>query len=80
MFADVWQAEQDREEHELHGDIPHDYKFSEDNPYLSDEKALETAVNLVNSGKTKEAILALESHLQKNSKDVRSWRMLGKLH
>jgi len=41
---------------------------------------LETASKLLNSGDTKSALLALESHLQQHPQDSNSWRVLGKLH
>jgi Cytochrome c biogenesis factor len=80
IFADMWQVQQDREEVELYGDIPIDYKFNENNPFANEKNPLQTTLNLANQGRTREAILALESHLQKHPNDVNSWRLLGKLH
>ncbi len=79
MYADLWQNTQDREEAELYGDI-REYAFSENNPYAQEKNPLEKCLQLSNKGRTKEAILALESHLVKHPKDIHSWRFLGRLH
>jgi len=80
IFSDMWNVQQDIEEYQAYGDVPEAYTFSVQNQYANDPKALETASNLLNQGNTKNAILALEAHLQKNPSDANSWRVLGKIH
>lgn len=80
MFNDMWQATQDKEEQELYGEISNQYDFAENNPYALEKQPLQTALSLSNKGRTKEAILALETHLQQHPNDVTSWRFLGRLH
>jgi cytochrome c-type biogenesis protein CcmH/NrfG len=80
MFNDMWQATQDKEEQELYGEVANQYDFAENNPYALEKQPLQTALNLSNKGRTRDAILALETHLQQHPNDVNSWRFLGRLH
>lgn len=79
IYADLWQNTQEREEAELYGDVGN-YTFAKENPFSQEKNPLEKALELSNKGRTKEAILALESHLQKHPQDINSWRFLGRLH
>jgi len=80
IFADMWNVEQDVEEYHAYGDVPEAYKFNIENPFANNPKSLEIASNMLNSGNTRNAILALESHLQQHPEDSNSWRVLGKMH
>lgn len=80
MFADMWNVEQDIQEYHAYGDVPEQYKFDSQNPFENEAKPLALASSLLNQGNTKNAILALEAHLQKHPNDGNSWRVLGKLH
>jgi hypothetical protein len=80
MFSDIWNVTQDKEENELYGEVPETYKFNETNPYLQESNPLSTSLELANKGKTRDAILALESHLQKHPEDVHAWRLMGRLY
>jgi peroxin-5 len=80
MFSDMWNVEQDIQEYHAYGEVPEQYKFGDQNPFASEAKPLELASNLLNQGNIRNAILALEAHLQKHPNDSNSWRVLGKLH
>lgn len=57
-----------------------DYKFNEDNPYLNDANPLAEALRLLKEGLDREAILALEAEVQRNSESSEGWRLLGQLY
>ena len=80
LLADAWQVSQDLEEEDLYGEVAKEYRFNSSNPYATSQNPLGQASELVSRGNTTEAIMALEAHLQKNSKDAKAWRLLGKLH
>lgn len=50
----------------VHGDVRTEYIFEKNNPYLDVALPKGLALDLINSGKNNEAVLALEAHLQKN--------------
>lgn len=80
IFADSWQKATDLEEQMIYKDVSDVYTFNTANPFLNMPKPLVASVDLIAQGKTSEAILAMEAHLQKNEKDAQTWRILGKLH
>lgn len=80
VIADAWQIAQDIEEGDLYGEPDQEYRFSQANPYAGLANPLEKASEFVAVGNRREAIMAMESHLQKNPQDGKSWRLLGKLH
>lgn len=80
ILAEAWQIGQDIEEAELYDDPDPQYQFMQANPFENHPNPLETAIDSLTRGCRLEAIAALESHLQKNPKDARAWRMLGRLH
>ena len=80
IFANAWQQAQNIEEAQVYGDVSDKYNFSSENPFINENKPLELAMKLIEDGRSNDAILALESHLQKHNNDVNSWRILGRLH
>lgn len=79
-LAESWQKASDLEEQLLFKDISDVYKFSNENPFINAPKPLQIALDLMAQGRTGQAILAMEAHLQKNEKDAQTWRILGRLH
>lgn len=63
----------------VHGDVRTEYIFEKNNPYLDVALPKGLALDLINSGKNNEAVLALEAHLQKNMEDGETWRILGRI-
>ena len=80
ILADSWQKASDMEEQLVYKDVTDVYNFNQANPFLNVAKPLLASVDLIAQGKTSEAILAMEAHLQKNEKDAQTWRILGRLH
>lgn len=80
ILADSWQKSTDLEEQLVYKDVSDVYTFSNQNPFMEVAKPLVASVDLIAQGKTREAILAMEAHLQRNEKDAQTWRILGKLH
>lgn len=80
ILAESWQKASDMEEQQIYKDISDVYTFNPANPFLNVAKPLLVSVDLIAQGKTSEAILAMEAHLQKNQTDAQTWRILGKLH
>ena len=79
VFAEMWNVDQEVEEYEDDSNKLGDYEFSSNNPYINDNQALTEASKLLDKGRTRSAILALEAHLQRHPDDGNSWRVLGKL-
>lgn len=80
ILADSWQKSTDLEEQLVYKDVSDVYTFSNQNPFMEVAKPLVASVDLIAQGKTREAILAMEAHLQRNEKDAQTWRILGRLH
>ena len=80
ILADSWQKASDMEEQTLYKDVSDVYHFNVANPFLNVEKPLLVSLDLISQGKTSDAILAMEAHLQKKEKDAQTWRILGRLH
>ncbi len=80
ILAESWQKASDVEEQQIYKDVSDVYHFNPANPFLNEPKPLLASIDLIAQGKTSDAILAMEAHLQKNEKDAQTWRILGKLH
>eukprot|EP01017_Pseudomicrothorax_dubius_P007983 TRINITY_DN12582_c0_g1_i1.p1 TRINITY_DN12582_c0_g1~~TRINITY_DN12582_c0_g1_i1.p1 ORF type:complete len:661 (-),score=173.37 TRINITY_DN12582_c0_g1_i1:114-2096(-) len=79
ILSETWQKAQDMEEQALYRDAG-PYEFQRENPFHQVSNSLEEALRLISIGKTNDAILAMEAHLQKNPGDVDHWRVLGRIH
>lgn len=58
---------------------PDTFTFAEVNPYMEQSENLKLAKQLVEEGKTQEAILCLEAEVQKNHENAEAWRLMGQL-
>lgn len=57
-----------------------EYELQENNPYRGNFDPLAEAIRLINEGRDKEALLALEAEVQKNPESSEGWRLLGQLY
>lgn len=58
--------------------FPHEYVFSENNPMDVESDPMARAIDCLNSGETRQAILAFEAQLKRHE-DPETWRILGKI-
>lgn len=79
-LQEAWDAGEEEAKEEDDDAIQKEYQFRSENPYETIINPLDKAAERIASGNRIEAIMALESHLQKNPKDLKAWRLLGKLH
>lgn len=76
----AWQAASDYEEHTLYSPkVENEYLFKPDNPLLGDPQAYQKALGFYNNGEVREAVMALEAHLQQKNNDSQAWRVLGRI-
>jgi len=57
-----------------------EYTFQEENEYKGVEDPLAEAQRLIREGRDREALLALEAEVQRNTESSEGWRMLGQLY
>ncbi|CAE7572165.1 PEX5 [Symbiodinium natans] len=57
-----------------------EYKFAEENPFREISDPLAEAIRLIREGRDREALLCLESEVQRNPESSEGWRMLGQLY
>jgi len=57
-----------------------EYKFAEENPFSEITDPLAEAIRLIREGRDREALLCLESEVQRNPESSEGWRMLGQLY
>ncbi|CAE7759624.1 PEX5 [Symbiodinium pilosum] len=57
-----------------------EYKFAEENPFREITDPLAEAIRLIREGRDREALLCLESEVQRNPESSEGWRMLGQLY